>query len=89
MPDDRWRIAPLVLEGTLGRATINGDLGWPGRTDMAIDLDGVKSGDWLAAASVRLRQQFAQVKVELTELAAVVAGRDGDHSLAGCRANAA
>jgi hypothetical protein len=31
MPDDRWRIAPLVLEGTAGRATIAGDLGWPGR----------------------------------------------------------
>ena len=47
MPDDRWRIAPLVLEGTAGRATIAGDLGWPGQTDMTVDLDGIKSGDWL------------------------------------------
>ncbi len=49
MPDDRWRIAPLVLEGTAGRATVAGDLGRSGPTDMTVDLDGIRSGDWLAA----------------------------------------
>jgi TamB, inner membrane protein subunit of TAM complex len=47
MPGNRWRIPPLVLAGTAGRATIAGDLGWPDQTDMTIDLDGIKSGDWL------------------------------------------
>ena len=64
MPDDRWRIAPLVLEGTAGRATIAGDLGWPGQTDMAIDLDGVKSGDWLAAADGPI-QSFSGLKARI------------------------
>jgi len=47
MPDDRWRIAPLVLEGNAGRVMIAGDLGGVGPTDITIDLDGIKSGDWL------------------------------------------
>jgi translocation and assembly module TamB len=64
MPDDRWRIAPLVLAGTAGRATIAGDLGWPGQTDMAIDLDGVKSGDWLAAADGPI-QSFSGLKARI------------------------
>jgi autotransporter translocation and assembly factor TamB len=64
MPDDRWRIAPLVLAGTAGRATIAGDLGWPGQTDMAIDLDGFKSGDWLAAADGPI-QSFSGLKARI------------------------
>jgi len=47
MPDDRWQIVPLVLEGTTGRVTVVGDFGWPGPMDMTFHLDEIESGDWL------------------------------------------
>lgn len=45
--DDHWHIDPLVLEGTAGRLRIAGELGWPGQTDITINLDALRSGDWL------------------------------------------
>ncbi|MCB2170348.1 MAG: translocation/assembly module TamB domain-containing protein [Deltaproteobacteria bacterium] len=71
MPGDRWRIAPLVLEGTAGRATVVGDLGWPGPTDMTIDLDGIQSGDWLDAVDGPIRAFSGLVaRIHLTGTAA-------------------
>ena len=69
--DGRWRIAPLVLEGTAGRATVVGDLGWPDQTDMTIDLDGIKSGDWLDTVDGPIRSFSGLVaRIHLTGTAA-------------------
>jgi len=74
-PNDRWQIDPLVLEGTAGRLMIAGELGWPGQTDITINLDGLSSGDWLGTESGPI-QSFSGLTARIH-----LAGTAADHTM--------